>query len=166
MTPAAFARSHRGRIILAFAAVYVLWGSTYLAIRYAVETIPPFVMGAARFIIAGFALYAIARLRGAPRPSRHDVRLAGITGVLMLGFGNTAVMWSEQYVPSGLVALIVATVPLWVVLLDWLRPGGARPRNAVWAGVAVGIAGMIILIGPGALHLDGYRIGASAVVLL
>src|SRR5262245_63226436 len=96
MTPVAFARSHRGRIILAFASVYVLWGSTYLAIRYAVETIPPFVMGAARFVIAGWALYLFARMRGAARPTRQDIRTAGITGVLMLGGGNAAVIWSEK----------------------------------------------------------------------
>lgn len=166
MTPAAFARSHRGRIVLAFASVYVLWGSTYLAIRYAVESIPPFVMGATRFVIAGWALYLFARMRGAARPTRQDIRTAGITGILMLGGGNAAVIWSEQYVASGLVALIVATVPLWIVLIDWLRPGGSRPRTAVGFGVAVGIAGMIILIGPGALHLDGYRVGASALVLI
>ena len=164
MTPAE--KKSRSRILLAFAAVYVVWGSTYLFIKYAIETIPPFVMGAARFIIAGLLLYALARWRGGKKATTEDWKLAAITGVLMLGMGNGAVVWSETRVPSGIVALIVSSVPIWVVLLDWLRPRGSRPRPAVFFGLALGVAGMIILIGPRAIIGQGHVDGLGAGVLL
>lgn len=138
----------RSRIITAFAAVYLIWGSTYLAIRYAVATIPPFLMGGARFIMAGLILYALARQRGARAPTAAHWRAAGLTGILLLVCGNGAVIWAEQHVASGVVALIVAVVPLWMVLLDWLRPGGTRPRAAVFLGLALGLIGLALLIGP------------------
>ena len=96
-------------------------------------------------------MYALARFRGASGATARDWRIAGITGVLMLGLGNGAVMWSELSVPSGVVALIVSTVPIWIVLLDWLRPRGVRPRAAVFFGLGLGLVGMVILIGPGAI---------------
>ena len=139
------------RLAAAFAAVYLIWGSTYLAIRYAVETMPPFLMGGVRFVLAGAMLYVWTRLRRAAPPTRAQWRAAVITGVLLLVGGNGAVAWSEQHVPSGIVALIVAIVPLWMVLLDWWRPGGSRPRNAVFVGLALGLVGLALLIGPGAL---------------
>ena len=167
MTPAALAKRNNMRILLAFAAVYVLWGSTYLFIKYAIEVIPPFLLGATRFIASGGILYALARWRGAPKPTRIELRLAGITGVLMLGFGNGGVMFAEQTVPSGVVALIVASVPLWVVLIDWLRPGGSRPRTAMLGGIALGLVGMIILIGPKAIIGQGNvdELGSGVLVL-
>ena len=155
MTPAAAAARKKTRILIAFAAVYILWGSTYLFIKYAIETIPPFMLGGARFFIAGGLLYSLARWRGAPSATARDWRLAGVTGVLMLGMGNGAVVWSEQIVPSGIVALIVSMVPIWIVLLDWLRPRGIRPRAPVFAGLGLGLIGMIILIGPGAIVGEG-----------
>lgn len=148
-------RPARSHVVAAFAAVYVIWGSTYLAIRYAVETIPPFLMGGTRFLIAGLILFAWARLRGSPAPTRAQWWAALITGVLLLVGGNGAVIWSEQHVASGLVALIVAIVPLWIVVLDWLRPGGTRPTLAVFVGVALGLAGLALLIGPDALAQHG-----------
>ncbi|HEY9225343.1 MAG TPA: EamA family transporter [Gemmatimonadaceae bacterium] len=141
----------RSRVLIAFAAVYIVWGSTYLAIRYAVETIPPFLMGGARFLVSGAMLYAWALFRGQPKPTRAQWRDAAVTGVLMLCFGNGAVAWAEQHVPSGLAALLVAVVPLWMVLVDWARPGGTRPRAVVMLGVVIGFAGLGVLIGPGAL---------------
>ena len=146
------AHSH---VIAAFAAVYLIWGSTYLAIRFAVATIPPFLMGGARFLTSGLILYVWARSRGAPRPTAAEWRAACLTGVLLLVCGNGAVIWAEQHVASGIVALIVAVVPLWMVLLDWLRPGGARPRPAVFVGLALGLAGLMLLIGPDALARRG-----------
>jgi len=145
------AAAPRGQVIAAFAALYVVWGSTYLAIKYAVMTIPPFLMGGVRFLIAGAILYAWARRRGAGAPTRAQWRAAAIAGVLLLVFGNGAVLWSEQHVASGLVALIVAIVPLWMVTLDWLRPGGTRPGSAVFFGLALGLVGLVLLIGPGAV---------------
>lgn len=167
MTPAAVAGRKKTRILLAFAAVYLVWGSTYLFIKLAIETIPPFIMGSSRLFAAGALLYVIARWRGGARPTLQDWRSATVTGVLMLTVGNGAVVWSEQTVPSGVVALIVSTVPIWIVLIDWLRPHGVRPRNPVFAGLAIGLAGMVILIGPGAIVGQGNvnQIGALALLI-
>ena len=150
-------KPNRAHVLAAFAALYSIWGSTYLAIRYAVMTIPPFLMGGVRFLIAGSLLYAWTRLRGAARPTPADWRAALVTGVLLLVGGNGAVLWSEQHVASGLVALIVAIVPLWMVVLDWLRPGGTRPVPAVFLGLALGLAGLALLIGPDAFATGGER---------
>jgi drug/metabolite transporter (DMT)-like permease len=166
MTPAAIAQRNRTRILLAFAAVYVLWGSTYLFIKYAIETIPPFMLGASRFVVSGAILYALARWRGAPRPTSMELRLAAITGVLMLGLGNGGVMLAEKTVASGVVALIVSTVPIWVVLIDWLRPKGVRPRKAMFAGLALGLVGMVILIGPKAIVGEGHIDEVGTLILL
>jgi drug/metabolite transporter (DMT)-like permease len=163
MTPAA--RRNRTRILLAFAAVYIIWGSTYLFIKYAIETIPPFMLGATRFLAAGAVLYGIARWRGAPGATARDWKSAAVTGILMLGLGNGAVVWSEQSVPSGVVALIVSTVPIWIVLIDWLRPRGVRPRMSVFAGLALGLIGMVILIGPKAIIGQGHVDELGALVL-
>jgi len=145
----------RSHVVAAFTAVYVIWGSTYLAIRYAVDTIPPFLMGGSRFLISGLILYAWSRKRGASAPTRPQWRAAAITGVLLLVCGNGAVIWSEQHVASGLVALIVAIVPLWMVTLDWMRPGGTRPSPAVLLGVGLGLVGLALLIGPDAIAPRG-----------
>ena len=166
MTPAAEAKRNRTRIVLAFAAVYVIWGSTYLFIKYAIESVPPFMMGAARFTAAGLLLYTIARWRGARAPDRYDWRSAALTGVLMLGVGNGAVMWAELTVPTGIVALIVSTTPIWIVVFDWLRPRGVRPRLPVIIGLALGLAGMIILIGPRAIVGEGHVDEIGVLVLL
>jgi drug/metabolite transporter (DMT)-like permease len=148
----------RARLIAAFAAVYLVWGSTYLAIRFAVETLPPLLMAGARFVLAGAIVLAWARLReGAAAPSRRDWRTGIISGALLLLGGNGAVAWAEQRVPSGIAALLVAIVPLWMVLIDWLRPGGGSPAVAVFLGVALGLAGLLLLVGP-----DSLRGGASS----
>ena len=142
--------SHRLRTILAFAAIYIIWGSTYLAIRFAIDTLPGFVMAGVRFVGAGTVLYALARRRGAPRPTHLHWRGAVIVGALMLLGGNGGVVWAEQRVPSGLAAVLIATVPLWVALLDWLWRG-TRPGGRVLAGLALGLAGIALLVGPGEL---------------
>ncbi len=138
----------RALVLTAFAAVYVLWGSTYLAIRIAIETMPPFLMAGVRFVIAGGMVYGWARWRGAPRPLRVHWRSAAIIGALLLVLSNGAVTWAELTVPSGITSLLVCTVPLWMVLLDWLLYGGAPPTPGVAAGVVVGLAGVALLVGP------------------
>ncbi|MEW5926699.1 MAG: drug/metabolite exporter YedA [Gemmatimonadota bacterium] len=157
----------RAQVVAAFAAVYVVWGSTYLAILFAIETIPPFLMAGARFLVSGAALYAWTRSRGAPRPTRANWRAAAVVGAFLLVGGNGGVVWAEQRVPSGLAALLVATVPLWMVLLDWWRGGGARPRGRTWAGIAVGFLGLGILVGPAELLGGGAAdpLGAGVLVL-
>ncbi len=150
-----------------FAAIYLIWGSTYLAIRFAVESIPPFLMLAARFLAAGVLMYAWLRLRGTPRPSpRQWAGAAAVGGLLLLG-GTGAVGWAEQWIPSGLAALIVAIVPVWMVLMDWAGPNRRRPGRAVVIGLVLGLAGVAVLVGPVDLGGGGRMqfIGSMVVVL-
>jgi drug/metabolite transporter (DMT)-like permease len=141
----------RSKILAAYAAIYLIWGSTYLGIRFAIETIPPFLMGGVRFMIAGAALYLWMRARGASSPTRLQWRSTAIVGGFLILGGNGGVVWAEQFVPSGMTALLVAILPFWMVLIDWMRPGGTRPSLGVMAGLVVGIVGLVILIGPSAL---------------
>ena len=153
--------------MLAFAAVYIIWGSTYLAIRYAVETIPPFFMAGCRFVIAGAALYLWSRAGGAARPSRRDWAGAALIGALLLLTGNGGLCWAEQRVPSGLAALLLASIPIWMVLLDSLRSGGTRLGLQVIGGMAMGVAGLALLVGPA--HLWGssrVNLAGAAVLML
>ena len=155
------------RLVTAFALVYVIWGSTYLGIRFAIETIPPFLMAGVRFVIAGGILYAFVMLRGARAPSRRQWVAASIIGALLLLGGNGAVVWAELRVPSGLVALLVATEPLCVVLIDWARPRGRRPRPGELIGLMLGFAGVVILVSPAELVGGGLQIDPlGAVVVL
>jgi drug/metabolite transporter (DMT)-like permease len=140
--------SQRVRVALAFAAVYVIWGSTYLAIRIAVETIPPFLMAGTRNLIAGATLFALLRASGVAAPSAREWAHAAMGGVLMLAVGNGLISWAEQLVPSNLTALLVASVPLYTALLDWWRPGGQRPQRVVFVGISIGFAGMLLLALP------------------
>lgn len=156
----------RTRLIAAFAAVYIVWGSTYLAIRYSVETIPPFLMGGSRFLVSGVILVAWARFRGEPATTFRAWRDATITGVLMLCGGNGAVAWAEQRVPSSIAALLVAVVPLWMVLIDWLRPHGVRPRASAMIGIIIGLGGLFLLIGPDSLSGGGDANLTGSVVLI
>ena len=130
----------------ALLAVYLIWGSTYLAIRYAVETAPPFLMAGVRFIISGGFLYGLRRLLADPAPKSAEWRSAAIVGILLLLGGNGGVVWAEQFLPSGLAALLVATVPLWMVFLDALRPGGHRPSFMAATGIIIGFIGVVLLI--------------------
>lgn len=136
-------------VIAAFAAIYLIWGSTYLGIRFAIETMPPFLMGGARFLLAGGALYGWLRWKGAAAPTTPHWTNAVIVGALLLGIGNGGVNWAEQKVASGVVALIIAVTPLWFALLEWLRPGGKRPNIQTIIGIVIGFSGMVLLIGPG-----------------
>lgn len=154
------------RLATAFATVYIIWGSTYLAIRIAIETIPPFVMAGSRFLLAGAIMVGWAAARGAPRPTRAHWLTALIVGGLLLAAGNGAVTWSEQEVPSGLAALVIATVPIWMVLLEALRPGGSRPTRFTMLGVAIGFLGIALLFGPANLAATAGVRPISMIVLL
>jgi drug/metabolite transporter (DMT)-like permease len=140
--------SRKGWIALAFAAIYLIWGSTYLAIHVAVETMPPFLMAGVRFIAAGLLMYGWAVARGDARPTRVHWRSALVIGGLLLLGGNGGVTWALQSVPSGTAALLVGTIPLWMVLIEWLRPGGVRPGKLVFLGLGLGFSGIVLLIGP------------------
>jgi len=149
----------------ALIAVYLIWGSTYLAIRYAVETTPPFLMAGVRFMISGVFLYGLRRFAGDAAPKPLEWRNAAIIGILLLVGGNGGVVWAEQFVSSALTALLVATVPLWLVLIDALRPGGQRPRLMAANGIITGFGGVVLLIGLTANHEDPVN-GYGAVVLV
>ncbi|MFL6540987.1 MAG: EamA family transporter [Chthoniobacterales bacterium] len=140
-------------LLAAFAGVYIIWGSTYLAILFAIQSMPPLVMAGARFLLAGAILYAIARISGAARSNLIEWRTAAIVGTCLLLGGNGGVTLSEQYIPSGLAALLVATVPLYTVLLMWLFRMGDRPTPLTGFGLAVGFVGVGVLVGP-ALHVS------------
>lgn len=155
------------RVALALATVYVIWGSTYLAIAIAIETLPPFWMAGVRFVVAGALLYAWSRLRGAPRPTLPHWRSAALIGGLLLLGGNGGVVWAEQRVSSGIAALLVSMVPLWMVVFRWLQPGGERPTKQVWAGIILGFAGLMLLVRPwGGAGVDRIDLlGVGALVL-
>ncbi len=140
------APSRNWPLIGSFAAVYIIWGSTYLAIRYAVDSLPPFLMAGVRFVIAGAILYSFMASRGTAAPKRIHWRSTLIIGALLLLAGNGGVVWAEQRVPSGIASLMVAIVPLWIVLIDWLRPGGSRPSLPVTVGVLIGLVGIGLLV--------------------
>jgi drug/metabolite transporter (DMT)-like permease len=153
-------------IVLAFAAIYIIWGSTYLAIRFAVETLPPFLMLFARFFTAGVLMYLFLRWRGEARPTAREWLGGAVIGGLLLLGGTGAVGWAEQWIDSGLAALIVAIVPVWMVILDWIGPEKRRPTRAVVAGLVLGLIGVAVLVGP--VDLSGGRrmqfIGSAVVV--
>jgi drug/metabolite transporter (DMT)-like permease len=135
-------------LIAAFAAVYIFWGSTYLAIKYAIETLPPFLMAGSRFIFAGSILYVWARLsKDYEKPSFKHWRTSFIVGTLLLLGGNGGVVLAQHYISSSLAALLVATEPFWIVLLSWLWLKGARPNWKVAFGLLIGFVGVYLLIG-------------------
>ena len=147
----------RLKLFSAFAAVYLIWGSSYLAILWGLETMPPFLLGAARFLAAGAILYSLAVARGGARFSRRQLLNASIVGALLPFLGNGSLIWAQQRIPSGIAALIVATVPLWMVVIQTIVEH-VRPARLIWTGVGLGIMGLAILVGAGsevsgAIHL-------------
>jgi drug/metabolite transporter (DMT)-like permease len=152
-------------IWLALGAVYLIWGSTYLAIRFTVETTPPFLSAAARFIISGAVLYLWRRAAGDPAPTPEERRNAVVIGIFLVG-GNGGVVWAAQFIPSSLSALLVATVPLWMLLFDALRIGGERPSPKALSGIIIGFCGAAMLIGWAAADASAQSFyGAVAVVV-
>jgi len=147
--------SLRLQIALAFLSIYTIWGSTYLAIRFAIETFPPFLMAAIRFLIAGGALYTWMRLRGAQRPTRANWKAATIIGGLLLLGGNGGVTKAEQVIPSGLTAVLITIVPIWMALLELLQKNRVVPTPQVVLGLVLGFGGVILLVGPGDLAGGG-----------
>ncbi len=170
--PAALTSRERARphpstvqLVAAFAAVYILWGSTFLTIKFAIASIPPFLMAGTRHLLAGLVLYPLARLRGARRPTPANWSAAALMGVLLLVIGNGGVSWAEQIVPSGVTALLVASVSLWMVIIEWLRPDGVRPTSRVAIGLVLGFLGLVFLMGPSKLA-GGGRVDPLGATLL
>jgi len=130
----------------ALVAVYILWGGTYLAMKVAIETLPPFTMAGIRFLIAGAIMYSWQVAQGVEKPQIRHWKNAAIVGGAMLLGGNGSIVWAEQFVPSGIAAIIFATVPFWVMLLSWLWQGGERPNGMVLGGLIVGLIGTFLLV--------------------
>ena len=157
-------------VIIAFGLVYVVWGSTYLAIRVGIESFPPLLLAGSRHLLTGSILYPILRWKTGVRPTAAHWRMSFITGFLLLFLGNGGVCLAERTVPSGVTALLVATVSLWMVLVDWLRPGGTRPGPRVVAGLLLGFGGLALLVGPknlgGSGRLDPFGVGILVIASL
>lgn len=150
----------RAMVALGFAIIYVVWGSTYLGIRLAVATIPPFLMGGARFLLAGVLLHAFLRLRGRAAPTRAELREGALVGALLLLGGNGLVNWAEQVLPSGFTALMVGATPIVFALLEWILPPHHRPGRLTVAGLVLGTGGVALLQAPGAGWTGSFPLGA------
>lgn len=149
-------------LVLGFAAIYLIWGSTYLGIKFAIETLPPLLMAGTRFVLAGAFLLSVLLLRGAAFPSLDQWRSAATIGALLFLGGNGLVTVAQQWVDSGVVALVVGTTPMWVLLADILLYGAARPTKAVLLGLALGFAGIAVLVQPSGATPPGYVWGIVA----
>jgi len=136
------------RIWIALFALYIVWGSTYLGMRIAIETIPPFVHGAIRFFISGVILFVWQRFAGQPMPTARQWISCAIIGNLLLVGGNGMVSWAEQTIPSGIAALIIAAVPMFMVIMESIRPRGHKPTVKAIIGLCIGFVGIYILVAP------------------
>ena len=158
------------RILLCFACVYLFWGGTYLAMRFGVEVLPPFLLASTRFMIAGPLMLALCLLKGISiRPgSLRELGILAAIGILMLACGNTAAIWAEQYIPSGLAALLVAAIPLFAALIEFFLPHGEGLSSRGWTGIVIGLAGLGLLVSPSlaaSRHGDSRQLIAAAVIL-
>lgn len=165
-TPGNASQGSSTLVYLSYAAVYIIWGSTFFAIRIAIETLPAILVPALRHLAVGMVFFPVFRSVSGERPNYYQWRTAVLVGVLLLAMGNGGVSWAEKIVPSGIAALLVSTVSLWMVLIDWLRPGGVRPGPRVLGGLVLGFAGMVLLVGPGKLGGSDRVSPLGAVVLI
>ncbi|MBA4370779.1 MAG: EamA family transporter [Coriobacteriaceae bacterium] len=157
MSPARAARTHGIKLAIAFATLYIVWGSTYLAIRIGVQSdLPPALFGGLRLVPAGLILLGMARLRGTPlRVSRRDLKTTAVVGILLLCGGMYFTFLAEQYIPSGLAALVVALLPLWTAAAEWVSPDMERPGPLGLAGLVIGFCGLALLLWPRLTGLSG-----------
>ena len=153
-------------LVVAFAAIYLIWGSTYLGMAIAIETMPPFLMAATRFAIAGGLLFAARRWLGDPLPTLRQWRSAAIVGTLLFVGGNGVVAWAQHWVPSGVAALLITTTPFWMTMVPWLMGHSPRPSLLVLGGIAVGLLGVGLLVGApvGTAATGPLVIGSLAIV--
>ncbi len=156
----------KSRIWTALIALYIVWGSTYLAIRFAVESIPPFLMAGTRFLVSGLILYVWRRAAGDPAPTAPQWRASAIIGVLLLLGGNGILSWAEQHVPSGVSALMIASIPLWMAIIDAVRPRGLKPDWKVSLGLLVGFGGLALLIFSSEGFASGNRADITGILIL
>lgn len=156
----------KSKIWLALLSLYIVWGSTYLGIKVAIETIPPFFHASVRFFISGLILLIWQRAIGSEMPTRKQWISTAIIGNLLLLGGNGLVSWAEQFIPSGIAALIIATVPLFLVILEALRPGGVKPTWQAIVGLIIGFVGIFILVGPAELSGSESKLDPFGVIAL
>jgi drug/metabolite transporter (DMT)-like permease len=154
------------KIWVALIALYIVWGSTYLGIKVAIETIPPFFHGFVRFLISGLILVIWQRLAGQEMPTRKQWISAAIIGNLLLLGGNGLVSWAEQFIASGIAALIIGSMPMFLVIAESIRPGGTKPNWQTILGLLVGFAGIFILVGPAELSGSDTKLDPLGVVAL
>ncbi len=154
------------KLVAAFAAVYLIWGSTYLGIRYAVETIPPLLMMGIRHLTAGTLLYAWTRSRGTPAPRLREWFYPAVIGTLLFLGGHGSLAWAEQHVPSGIAALLVATLPMWIVVLARVSRTERHISRSSLIGLVLGFVGVSVLFGPDVVRHNGELnlVGAAAVL--
>ena len=138
----------RSKIWLALIALYIVWGSTYLGMKVAIETIPPFFHASVRFLISGIILVVWQRAAGQEMPTRKQWRSTAIIGSLLLLGGNGMIAWAEQFIPSGIAALIIGSIPMFLVVAEAVRPGGMKPSWQAVLGLLIGFSGIFILVGP------------------
>jgi drug/metabolite transporter (DMT)-like permease len=136
------------KVWIALLALYIVWGSTYLAIRFAVETLPPFLHASIRFLVSGAILYVWRRAAGDTVPTKSNWKATAIVGTFLLLGGNGLVALAEKTIPSGIAALVIATSPFWLVLFEAIRSGGAKPTWQSIVGLLIGFSGVFLLIGP------------------
>jgi drug/metabolite transporter (DMT)-like permease len=154
------------KIWVALIALYIVWGSTYLGIKVAIETIPPFFHGFVRFLVSGLILVIWQRLAGQEMPTRKQWISAAIIGNLLLLGGNGLVSWAEQFIPSGIAALIIGSMPMFLVIAESIRPGGTKPNWQTIVGLLVGFVGIFILVGPAELSGSDSKLDPLGVVAL
>ncbi len=159
-------RPERFRLLLAFFLIYFIWGSTYLAIRFAIETMPPFLMAGTRFFAAGLLMLGFLRLKGVANPDRWQWLHLGVIGTFLFLGGNGLVVWAEQYITSGLAALLVSTLPLWLILLDWLWAKGPPPTRMAMVGISLGIVGTVLLVDPARIVGSSVHLPGAGMVVL
>ena len=140
-----------GQVIAALLSVYVFWGGTYMAGKFAIETMPPTVMAGVRFLLSGILMYGWECTRGLDRTGWPEWRDAAVSGCCMLAFANGSMVWAQQYIPSALSAVVLGMTPLWIVLLGWLWQKEPRPGGPVWTGLLLGFAGVALLAGDAAM---------------
>lgn len=154
------------KLWIALLALYIVWGSTYLAIRFAVETIPPFLHASMRFLVSGAILYAWRRMAGDPVPTRSNWKSAAIVGTFLLLGGNGLVSLAEKTVPSGIAALVIATSPFWLTLFEAFRAGGTKPNWLSILGLVIGFGGVFLLIGPAEITGSEQKIDSFGAIIL
>jgi drug/metabolite transporter (DMT)-like permease len=156
----------KSKIWLALVALYIVWGSTYLGIKVAIETIPPFLHAGIRFLISGLILVIWQRSAGQSMPTRKQWISVGIIGTLLLLGGNGLVAWAEQFIPSGIAALIIATVPMFLVIGEAIRPNGVKPTWQGIVGLLIGFVGIFILVGPSEISGSATKLNTFGVMAL